>query len=114
MFYSNNENAIEWLRGEDRITVTLSDRRFINTVLRLSKKDRNIEILAKPETNGGYLYAHLPASYLRIQMPPRLPSVTEEQREAGRQRIIEAREAQKVVRADVFFEQKGPSNGSEA
>lgn len=113
-FYANNENAIEWLRGDGRITVTLSDRRLINTVLRLAKKDPDrIEILARPEDNGGYLYAHLPLSYLRIQMPPRVPAVTEEQREAGRQRLNEARTSSKVVRTDEFFEQEGPSNGEE-
>lgn len=113
-FYANNENAIEWLRGDGRITVTLSDRRLINTVLRLAKKapDR-IEILARPEDNGGYLYAHLPLSCLRIQMPPRTPFTTEEQREANRQRLNEARASLKLSRTSESFEQESPSNGEE-
>lgn len=113
-FYANNENAIEWLRGDGRITVTLSDRRLINTVLRLAKKNPDqIEILARPEDNGGYLYAHLPLSYLRIQMPPRAPAVTEEQREANRQRLSEARASFKLARTDGIFEQESHSNGEE-
>lgn len=84
-FYSANENAIEWIRGEDRITVTLSDKEMINTVKRLAKKYKNdIEIIALPSNNDGYLYARLPLSFLQIRYPGVRPEPNEEQSEMYR------------------------------
>lgn len=114
MFYSNNENAIEWLRGDESITVTLSDPHFWAVVRRLAKKHPDkVQILAEPKENGGYMYAHLPVEFLRIQAPPRTPTVSDEQRARGRQLIEEARRAQNIVRTDEGIEPKTASNGSE-
>lgn len=85
-FYSANENAIEWIRGEDRITVTLSDEKMINAVKRLAKKyPDEIEIVALPSKNGGYLYAHLPLSFLKIQAKGKTPDIPDDLREQRRQ-----------------------------
>lgn len=97
-FIANNENAIEWLRDQDRITVTLSDRKMINTVKRLSvKHPADVEILALPENNGGYLYARLPLSWLKIRDPGRRAEKTPEQIEAAR---AMGREMQRKRRED--------------
>lgn len=80
-FYSANENAIEFLRDEDRITVTFSDPHFIAVVKRLAKKyPDQVEIVALPSNNGGYIYAHLPISFLQIRYPGKQPEKTEEQK----------------------------------
>ena len=81
-FYSANENAIEWIRGEGRITVTFSDPHFIKTIKRLAKRYPNeVEILALPSYNGGYICAHLPVSFLQIRSPGVQPQKTEDQLE---------------------------------
>lgn len=85
-FYAANENAIEWLTGEDRITVTLSDRHFIAVVKRLAKKYPNdVEITGLPSNNDGYLCAHLPLSFLQFRYPGDQPEKTEEQKAAIRE-----------------------------
>lgn len=88
MFYSNNENAIEWIKGDERITVTLSDQHLWAVVRRLAKKyPDKVEVLAEPKENGGYMYAHLPLSFLQIRDPGRQPIKSDEQVEAARKRM---------------------------
>lgn len=85
-FYSANENAIEFLRDEDRMTVTFSDPHFIAVVKRLAKKyPDQVEIMALPSNNGGYIYAHLPVSFLQVRYPGNYPERTEEQKDFARE-----------------------------
>lgn len=87
-FYAANENAIEFLRDEDRMTVTFSDPHFIAVVKRLAKKyPDQVEIMALPSNNGGYIYAHLPVSFLRLQVPASAPTLTAEQKDELRERV---------------------------
>jgi hypothetical protein len=96
-FYANNENAIEWLRDQDRITVTLSDRKMINKVKRIAEKHpQDVEILALPENNGGYLYARLPLVCLNLRDPGRRTEKTPEQIEAMRERMNRLRDNQNM------------------
>lgn len=83
------ENAIEWLNGQDTITLTLNQGKYINKVKRLASKfpDR-VKIVA--ENSDGSLCAKLPLSALKLNMTePR--ELTEEQREANAKRLAEAR-----------------------
>lgn len=115
-FYANNENAIEWLQGNDRITVTLSDQHFWAVVRRLAKKHPDkVEILAQPKDNGGYMYARLPLAFLQIRDTGSRPEATDEQREFAR-KIAEKGRA--VIAAGSTStsnpsEPKRPSNGEE-
>lgn len=85
IFQANNENCIEWLTGDEWITVSLSERHLWSVVRKLAKKypDR-VEILAEPKNNSGYMYAHLPIEFLQIRDPGRQPTKSEEQIEAAR------------------------------
>ena len=61
----NIENAIEWLTGQDRITVSLTQKRFINRVMELSKDPENgVEIVAI--NKDGSVCAHLPLKSLHL------------------------------------------------
>lgn len=96
-FYSANENAIEFIRGEDKMTVTLSDEKMINTIKRLAKKyPDDVEIVALPSKNGGYLYAHLPLSFLKIQAKGKTPDIPDELREQRRQLMKDIRISPKM------------------
>lgn len=58
------ENCIEWLTGQDTITVSLTQKRFINRVLKLAKKNDAVKIIAK--NKDGSLCAHLPIRALHL------------------------------------------------
>ena len=64
------ENVIEWITNDNRITVSLTQKRFINRVKMLAEKHpEDVEIVA--ENADGSLCAHLPlrALHLTIYAP---------------------------------------------
>ena len=52
------ENVIEWITGDNRVTVSLTQKRFINRV------KRAVEIVA--ENADGSICAHLPLKALHL------------------------------------------------
>ena len=85
------ENAIEWVTGEKTMTVTFSQQREITRVRKLKEKyPDEVEIVAEPETNGGYIVAHMPVSY--HSLANRKKSLTDEQKQAASERLAKARE----------------------
>ena len=67
------ENCIEWLTGDKIATLTFSQPKFINRVLKLAEIDPDaFEIIEKPETNGGYLVAHVQVSGVKIARKPKI------------------------------------------
>lgn len=84
----SRENAIEWLNGQDRVTVSFSQGKFINKIKRLAEKNPEVEIVA--ENKDGSICAHLPLKYIKIN-PPRVMS--EEQRELARERLLKYKES---------------------
>lgn len=59
------ENAIEWITGDGRMTVTLSQRKYIHKVEALCKKyPESCEICAVNE--DGSIVAHLPLKALHL------------------------------------------------
>lgn len=82
----SRENTIEWLNGQDRVTVSLSQGRYINKIKALSAKCDDVEIVA--ENEDGSICAHLPLKYIKIT-PPR--QMSEEQKEAARARLLQVR-----------------------
>ena len=59
------DNHIEWITGDDRMTVTLTQKRFINRVLKLAKKHKDaVEIVAN--NADGSVCAHLPIRALHL------------------------------------------------
>ncbi len=77
------ENNIEWLNGQQTVTVTLSQAKFINKVKRLAEQREDVEIVA--ENSDGSICAHLPLKFIKISAPRQL---TEEQREQARERLL--------------------------
>lgn len=84
----SRENAIEWLNGQDRVTVSFSQGKFINKIKRLAEKNTEVEIVA--ENKDGSICAHLPLKYIKIN-PPRVMS--EEQKELARERLLKYKES---------------------
>ena len=77
------ENNIEWLNGQQTVTVTLSQGRFINKVKKLAEQREDVQIVA--ENSDGSICAHLPLKFIKISAPRQL---TEEQKEQARERLL--------------------------
>lgn len=72
-----NENVIEWLSGDDTLTLTLSNLKHKNKIYKLAKSHpEDVEIVA--ENNDGSILVHMPLSWLKF-IPPR--ELTDEQKE---------------------------------
>lgn len=75
---SNNENAIEFLNGQQKATVSFCSRKYINRINALKEKNpEDVDILAVNE--DGSIYAKVPISWIKVT-PPRQIDLTEEQR----------------------------------
>ena len=80
-----NENVIEFLKDEERATVTFSQGRYKSKIKRLAKAyPEECEIVA--ENPDGSLCAHIPVKWAKISLPRK---VSDEQREAFRTRMLE-------------------------
>lgn len=91
-FINNNENAIEYLSGEHYITVSFTDRKMINRVKKLySERKDNFKYLK--ENMDGSICAKLPKKWLKLNAGSKEGRVmTDEQKEAVRIRLQQARE----------------------
>lgn len=82
---NHNENVIEFLRNEERATVTLSQGRFISKIRKLADKHpAECQIVA--ENSDGSIVAHIPTKWIKIT-PER--KMSEEAREKSSQRMKE-------------------------
>lgn len=84
------ENCIEFIKDEPRMTLTLSQGRFITKVRELAEKyPDEVEIVA--ENKDGSIVAHAPVSALHLSIIKK--NMTDEQRQAARERLAKARES---------------------
>ena len=68
--------------------------KYIKKIYELQKDYRDeVQILAHPDKNDGCIYCSLPVSWFSIK-PPRKHNITDEQREALRERMNAMRERQ--------------------
>lgn len=68
------------------------ERRWITKIHKLQKQfPEAVTILAEPKDNNGCIYAKMPVKFLRLQGPSVRKELTEEQKEACRQRLATAR-----------------------
>lgn len=75
------ENAIEWYTGHDTITVTLTQRRLVNSVKKYAEKYPD-EVQIVKINDDGTILAHIPLSYLRLRRPV---EISEERRQKMRE-----------------------------
>ena len=80
------ENVIEWQKGQQRATVTLSQQRVISRVEKLAgEHPGQCEIVARHK--DGTLCAHIPVAWIKINQPKAL---TEKQLEQARINLLKA------------------------
>lgn len=79
-FVNERENAIEFLTGYQKATVTFSQPRFINRIRKLKEEHPlELDIIADGPENGGYLTANIPVDWIKI-VPKRVMSEEEKNR----------------------------------
>lgn len=65
----NTENMIEWLNGQKTLTLSICDTAMKNRILKLSKTDSNVTIVA---INKDAILAKIPIEYLKISAPKKI------------------------------------------
>ena len=81
------ENAIEFIKGFARTTVTFSQPRYINRIKELAEKypeDCEIVAINKNAGEGESICAHIPTAWVKINPPRKL---TDEQKEELTKRL---------------------------
>ena len=86
------ENVVEWLTGDDRITMTLTQKRHINKARRLveyytNHGDPRADLLENPD---GSVFVHLPLEALKLSAKT-TRTMSEEQKRAASDRLRAAR-----------------------
>lgn len=84
----NIENCVEWLTGDEKIGVSFTQKKYINKIKKLYEKHKD-SFSYFIENADGSICAEVPIEWLKIS-PKR--AVSEEQREAARERLQQARE----------------------
>lgn len=77
------ENAIEWYNGQKTITITLSQRKLINKIMKYAKDFPN-EVKIDSINEDGTVLAHIPLTYLKIQKPRMM---SEDDKNKARERL---------------------------
>ena len=73
------ENVIDWLTGDDKVTLSLTQEKYRNRVKKLAEQyPDEVDYFANTD---GSVFAHVPVSWLKIS-PPRKVELTEEQKKA--------------------------------
>lgn len=77
-----SENAIEWLTGDERITVSFTQKKFANKLRALAKKyPDEVDLI---ENQDGSVFGHMPIKYLRLSHPRK---ISDEQRQKLSERM---------------------------
>ena len=90
-FDNSNENNIEFLTGQRKVTFTFTAKKFINKMKKY--KESHPDDIDFVESSDGSICGHVPLKWLKIS-PPRKVVLTEEQkaeRSARMKRLAESR-----------------------
>lgn len=85
------ETSIERIQGDNYCCITTGERKFINKLKTLADKHPD-QVEIKFINEDGSVLAYVPYDWFRFVKPPRNVSMTNEQREAAKQRMLKARE----------------------
>ena len=76
------ENSIEWLTGDARVSLTISQTKWVNKLQKLH--EANPSEVGFVWNEDGSVFASVPLSYLKISAPRK---ISDEQREKLRERM---------------------------
>ena len=90
-FDNNNENCIEFLSGERSAVVSFTNKKHINRIKKLYE-ERKDDFKYFHENTDGSICAKIPLKWIKINSGSKTGRVmTEEQKEAARVRLANAR-----------------------
>lgn len=87
-----NENVIEWISGDETVSVTFSQRKYVNRIKKLSENAENNVVILR-ENPDGSIFAHLPISAVKLT-PKRTQNLSVEQKNELSARLALARQSQ--------------------
>lgn len=95
------ENVIEWYTGDDRLALTITQRKYISLVRKLvseyqERGDARATIL---ENDDGSVFCHLPLEALHLRRKAER-AMSDEQKQIARDRLAAAREARAAQLAE--------------
>ena len=86
------ENVVEWLIGQDRVTVTFSQKKHVNKLKRLAEMyPDEVDCYENKDVS---VYGHMPLTWLRFSRPREL---TDEQRAVALERLKNIRNSQTTL-----------------
>lgn len=86
-FETSNECAIEWLRGDKVATVTFpKGTRYTSRIKKLAAENPE-EVVIRYENKDGSIVATIPTSYIRLNAKRAKKELTEDQKQALRERF---------------------------
>lgn len=91
------DNNIEWLNGDQRVTASFHNKRYINRIIKYAKQYPD-EVDYK-ENQDGSIVCHFPLRYVKITRPAER-EMTEEQKQLAAERFAKYREEQKIAREE--------------
>lgn len=83
------ENCIEWIEGDERVTITTYRKSFIRKLKAISEESPE-EVQIIKENQDGSICAHISLACVKIHAKRKL---SEEQKKKVSERLIKAREA---------------------
>lgn len=84
------ENCIEWIEGDNRITITTYSKKLINKIKAISAENPE-EVQIIKENQDGSICVHAPLQFLKIS-PKRTYNLSEERRQKLRENFAKVRE----------------------
>ena len=88
-----SENNIEWYTGDKTVTLSFSQKKYVNKIKKYAEKNSDVKIMA--ENEDGSICAHIPLSWIKISPPRQGREYTEEEKAAIGERFKAARAAKK-------------------
>lgn len=83
-FDHSNENNIEFLTGQRKVTFTFTARKYINRIKKY--KESHLDDVDFVENSDGSICGHVPLKWLKIS-PPRKVELTDEQKAERSERM---------------------------
>jgi len=85
------ETAFDWTSRDERGYWTSNERSVISKINSyFNERPDEVTIIKTPETNGGYIMAKVPKSWMHVK-PPNKKNLTAEQREDIRKRLADSK-----------------------
>jgi len=79
--------GIHYFKNDEKMEITTADKTLMSKIRRIASKSEEVIIDAEPSiNNGGFMLALVPAKYLSFKLP-RSRNMTDEQKQAARERM---------------------------